>query len=62
VNRNADWSYKGTNAAIRYHTEWMARSREDDYDYSTLIEFFKTDSNSQTTQEQVDRVLDPNLA
>ena len=22
-NRDADWSYKGTDQPIRYHTEWM---------------------------------------
>jgi hypothetical protein len=63
VNRNADWSYKGANAGtIRYHTEWMARTREAEYDYSALIEFFKTVSNGGSTQEQVDRILDPQLA
>ncbi|MEO8350396.1 MAG: lamin tail domain-containing protein [Chthoniobacteraceae bacterium] len=60
-NRDADWSYKGTEEAIRYHTEWMTRSREAEYDYSPMIEFFKTVSNGASTKEQLDRVLDPNL-
>jgi hypothetical protein len=62
TNRNADWSYKGTPATIRYHTEWMARSREAQYDYSSLIEFFKTVSNTNSSRDLVDRVLDPQLA
>ncbi|MEO7317524.1 MAG: lamin tail domain-containing protein, partial [Chthoniobacteraceae bacterium] len=60
-SRNADWSYKSTDAAIRYHTEWMARSRENEYDYSSLTEFFKTVSNAGSTETQLNRVLDPNL-
>jgi hypothetical protein len=60
-NRNADWSYKGTDSTVRYHTEWMARSREADYDYSPLIEFFRTVSNSSSTETQLNRVIDPQL-
>ncbi len=60
--RNADWSYKGTDEAIRYQTEWMSRSREAEYDYSALTEFFKSVSNSSSTREQLDRVIDPELA
>lgn len=59
TNRNADWSYKGTASPIAYHTEWMARSREEDYDYGPLSEFFKTVSNGGSTEEQLRRVMDP---
>ena len=59
--RDADWSYKTTDATIRYHTEWMMRSRENEYDYSSLIEFFKTVSNVASTEAQLNRVIDPNL-
>ena len=61
TQRDADWSYKGTDASIRYHTEWMMRSREHENDYSSLTEFFKTVSNSGSTEAQLNRVLDPNL-
>lgn len=60
-NRDADWSYKGTDEPIRYHTEWMLRSRENEYDYSSLTEFFRTVSNPGSSEELLNRVLDPNL-
>ncbi len=34
-NRNADWSYKDSENPVRYHAEWIMRSRESDYDYGT---------------------------
>ncbi len=58
---DANWGYKSSDAALRYHTEWMTRSRENEYDYSTLIEFFKTVSNAGSTESQLNRVLDPQL-
>jgi hypothetical protein len=64
--RNADWSYKGTAATLRYHTEWMARSREVEYDYGTLIDLFRTVTNNPnypaaTYREVVNRMLEPDL-
>jgi len=64
--RNADWSYKGTAATLRYHSEWMARSRESEYDYSPLIEFFRTVTNSPsypaaTYREVINRSLESEL-
>jgi len=64
--RNADWSYKNTNLALRYHTEWMARSREAEYDYGPLIDFFRTVTNAPsypaaTYREVVNRMLEPDL-
>ena len=41
-SRNADWSYKNSDNPIRYHSEWLMRSRETDYDYSSFIEFVRT--------------------
>ncbi len=58
---DANWGHKGTDATIRYHTEWMMRSRENEYDHSSLIEFFKTVSNAGSTEQQLNRVLDPHL-
>ena len=37
-SRNADWSYKNSDNPVRYHSEWLMRSRETDYDYSNFIE------------------------
>ncbi len=64
--QNADWSYKSTDSTIRYHTEWMLRSREAEYDYSALIDFFRTVSGNATSndtdyRERVNRMLDPDL-
>lgn len=57
--RSADWSYKNTDEAIRYHTEWMCRSREWDYDYAPFIAMVKMLSGNQFTQEEINRVMDP---
>ncbi len=64
--RDADWSYKGTTSTLRYHTEWMARSRESEYDYGPLIEFFRNVTNSPsypaaTYREVINRLLEPDL-
>ena len=59
--RNADWAYKGNDAAIRYHSEYALRSRENEYDFSALTEFFKIVSNGASTEQQLSRVLDPQL-
>ena len=61
INRDADWSYKGTNNPIRYHTEYNLRTRETEYDYSALTELFKSVNTPATTEEQLSRVLDSNF-
>lgn len=57
-NRNADWSYKGTDNPGRYRSEWMKRTREDEDDYSALINFFKTVDRPLFTQATMDRLID----
>jgi regulation of enolase protein 1 (concanavalin A-like superfamily) len=61
---NATWTYKNDDREIRYHTEWMRRTREDDYDYTALINLFRTIAGTNGrggyTQEQIERHLDPN--
>ena len=59
-HRDANWSYKGTYDPIRYHTDYNLRTRETEYDYSTLIELFQTVSSS-ATQAKLERILDTNL-
>lgn len=64
--RNADWSYKNTLQPLRYHTEWMARSREAEYDYGPLLDFFRhvtntPSHNAATYREVVNRLLEPDL-
>ena len=58
TSRNADWSYKASENPVRYHTEWMKRTTEDDYDYSTLIDLFRTISTVNYTQAQIERLVD----
>ncbi|YCM46772.1 choice-of-anchor X domain-containing protein [Verrucomicrobiaceae bacterium 227] len=36
-NRNATWEYKNTTEPERYSSEWIKRSRESEYDYSSFI-------------------------
>ncbi|HKS35733.1 MAG TPA: lamin tail domain-containing protein, partial [Verrucomicrobiae bacterium] len=57
--RNADWSYKNSENSVRYHSEWMKRTMEDDYDYSALINLFRTAASPSTyTQAQIERLVD----
>jgi hypothetical protein len=41
-SRNADWSYKDSENPVRYHSEWLLRSQETDYDFTSFIEFVRT--------------------
>ncbi len=56
--RDADWSYKGSDNADRYRSEWMKRTRENEDDYTALISFFKK-VNSNYTQAEIERLVDP---
>ncbi len=57
--RDADWSYKGSDNAGRYRTEWMKRTNEGDDDFTDLIAFFKLYSSNNYTQSEMERYLDP---
>jgi hypothetical protein len=57
-SRDADWSYKNSDNPIRYHSEWMMRSREADYDYSTFIEFVRAVGKNQFTETTINRIAD----
>ena len=59
TSRNADWSYKGSDNPGRYHSEWMKRTRENEYDYSALISFFKKVYVGPYTQTDIERLVDP---
>ena len=58
-SRDADWNYKGTDEPIRYHSEWMKRSREQEYDYSAFIDFVQTLTADQFTESQINSLVDP---
>ena len=59
-NRNADWNYKSPNGhrAGRYHSEYMLRSRETEYDFTGLINSFRLITGSGYTQEEAARYFD----
>lgn len=59
VQRDADWSYKNSDNPGHYRAEWMKRTNETEDDYSRLIDFFKTISQTNSTLEEIDRLLDP---
>ena len=58
-NRDADWSYKGTDDPLPYRCAWQKRTREVEDDYSALVSFFQAVSSPQASQEDIERILDP---
>ena len=59
--RNADWSYKGTREPERYHAEWIKRSREDEYDYSSFVNWVEQIGQNNFTRAEVERLADIDL-
>jgi hypothetical protein len=57
-NRDADWSYKGTDDPLHYRTEWQKHTREVEDDYSALFAFFKVYSSNRYSHQQIDQYLD----
>ncbi|RPJ33888.1 MAG: hypothetical protein EHM35_10205, partial [Planctomycetaceae bacterium] len=57
-NRDADWSYKSSDNAGRYRSEWMKRTKENEDDYTALVSFFKK-VNGSYTQAEIERIVDP---
>ncbi len=57
------WAYLGTDNPTRYHNSFTPKSREAEYDYSSLIEFFRqlTQNGPSLTQEQLDRMADTQM-
>ncbi|MGJ8698084.1 MAG: lamin tail domain-containing protein [Verrucomicrobiaceae bacterium] len=58
VSRNADWSYKDTENPIAYHSEWIMRTRENDYDYGSFIELTRTLDENKTDEHILNRIAD----
>jgi len=52
------YSYRGTDNPARWHGTFPLRNREWEFDYSSFTELFKTWSNSASTREQLDRIVD----
>ncbi|YCM42314.1 lamin tail domain-containing protein [Verrucomicrobiaceae bacterium 227] len=57
-SRDADWSYKNTDNPIAYHSEWIMRTRESDYDYGSFIELTRLIKEGKTDEATLDRVTD----
>ncbi|MDG2123231.1 MAG: hypothetical protein P8J87_06010, partial [Verrucomicrobiales bacterium] len=57
---NADWRYKNTDEAIRYHSEWIMRSRETDYEYTAFTEFLKNIRSG--NESTLNRIIDPDMS
>ena len=60
-SRNADWSYKSSDNPIQYHSEWLMRSREQDYDYSNFIEFVKAIGTRKFDEDSISRMADRDM-
>lgn len=56
--RDASWTYKGTDEPERYHAEWMRRSREAEYDYSSFTTFLEAVNDPNFPQEVMERMTD----
>ena len=56
--QDASWVYKNTDEPERYHREWMKRSREDEYDYSSFINWVSSVGRNDFTEEEIRRMAD----
>ena len=54
--------YPNPDGAGTYHTAWIKRSREVEYDYAPLINFFKTVSDNDYTEEEINRMVHQHYA
>ena len=59
--RDADWSYKDTDNPIAYHSEWIMRTREADYDYGSFIELTRLLDENKVDEATLSRVVDVNM-
>lgn len=60
-SRNADWSYKDTDNPVAYHSEWIMRTRETDYDYGTFIELTRLLDENKTDEPTLERITNVNM-
>ena len=45
----------------RYHAEWMKRSREAEYDYSSFVQFLEAINDSRFPREIMERMVDVDM-
>ncbi|NIP97672.1 MAG: hypothetical protein GWO24_31265, partial [Akkermansiaceae bacterium] len=55
---DANWGYKGTEEPERYHSEWMKRSREAEYDYSSFVGFVRAVNDNRFPRELMEQMCD----
>ena len=60
--RNADWSVDGRSVEPNmYHAEWMKRSREEEYDYGSFINWVFSVGQNRFTREEIYRMSDVDM-
>jgi len=60
-SRNATWEYKNTTEPERYSSEWIKRSREAEYDYSSFISWTRMVGTNSFNREEIERTADIDL-
>ena len=61
-NRNADWSVDGRSVEPNmYHAEWMKRSREEEYDYGSFVNWVFSVGQNRFTREEIYRMSDVDM-
>ena len=58
ANQDATWNYLHTDHPALYRHSWMKRSKEEEDDYTGLIDFFKLINRRNYTKADVESVLD----
>ena len=59
TQRNADWGVDGRSMEPNmYHAEWMKRSREDEYDYGSFLNWVFSVGQNRFTREEIERMAD----
>ena len=57
-NINADWENKLTDEPERYSGEWIKRSRESEYDYSSFVNWVESVGSNNFTRAEIERMAD----
>ena len=61
-HRSADWSVDGRSVEPNmYHAEWMKRSREEEYDYGSFINWVFAVGQNRFTREEIYRMSDVDM-
>ena len=58
THSNATWAWKGTHEPERYHSEWIKRSREREYDYAALTTWMQKVGGNSFTRDEIGRMAD----